>query len=512
MTCHAKHGICQKCYGWDLASGRPVDIGTAVGIIAAQSIGEPGTQLTMRTFHTGGVAGEDITHGLPRVTELFEARKPKGQAHARRDRRHAARSRTREKTRKLDDHRRRGPREELHGLAPRASASRHRRRRRGRAGHAADRGFGQPARPARSSRPEGRAVATSSAEVQDVYASPGRRHQRQAHRGHRASDDAQGLRAGRRRHRLPARPARRPLRLRRGERARRSRDGGEPAKAESVLLGITKASLATDSYLSAASFQETTRVLTDAAIAGKEDNLLGLKENVIIGKLIPAATGMKRYRSVKLTYKGQTAEWPDMEGRGPAAGVRARGAQGARGDAADAAGDRRGVRAHRGGGHRVLRGPATRRTSRSSTSARCCRTRTRSTAGACRRRSRPRPSPPRPRPTAKAEDGRDRRRRATDDQCQAMTGTGAQCRNKALEGTRYCRTHEKQRGDRRHVQGSLRRRPPVHEQGPGRQRLLRRARQVRRAVGDRRGRPGSSAGAPRRSSGVGWTRPDAWLD
>ena len=80
MTCHAKHGICQACYGWDLASGRPVDIGTAVGIIAAQSIGEPGTQLTMRTFHTGGVAGEDITHGLPRVTELFEARKPKGQA------------------------------------------------------------------------------------------------------------------------------------------------------------------------------------------------------------------------------------------------------------------------------------------------------------------------------------------------------------------------------------------------------------------------------------------------
>ena len=80
MTCHAKHGICQACYGWDLASSRPVDIGTAVGIIAAQSIGEPGTQLTMRTFHTGGVAGEDITHGLPRVTELFEARKPKGQA------------------------------------------------------------------------------------------------------------------------------------------------------------------------------------------------------------------------------------------------------------------------------------------------------------------------------------------------------------------------------------------------------------------------------------------------
>ncbi len=80
MTCHARHGICQKCYGWDLASGQPVDIGTAVGIIAAQSIGEPGTQLTMRTFHTGGVAGEDITHGLPRVTELFEARKPKGQA------------------------------------------------------------------------------------------------------------------------------------------------------------------------------------------------------------------------------------------------------------------------------------------------------------------------------------------------------------------------------------------------------------------------------------------------
>ena len=106
MTCHAKHGICQACYGWDLASSRPVDIGTAVGIIAAQSIGEPGTQLTMRTFHTGGVAGEDITHGLPRVTELFEARKPKGQAILA----EVAGKLTIEdedKTRKLDDHRRR---------------------------------------------------------------------------------------------------------------------------------------------------------------------------------------------------------------------------------------------------------------------------------------------------------------------------------------------------------------------------------------------------------------------
>ena len=123
MTCHAKHGICQACYGWDLASSRPVDIGTAVGIIAAQSIGEPGTQLTMRTFHTGGVAGEDITHGLPRVTELFEARKPKGQAHPRRGRRQAD-HRGRRQDPQAHHHRRRWPREGVHGLASRAPASR----------------------------------------------------------------------------------------------------------------------------------------------------------------------------------------------------------------------------------------------------------------------------------------------------------------------------------------------------------------------------------------------------
>ena len=161
MTCHAKHGICQACYGWDLASSRPVDIGTAVGIIAAQSIGEPGTQLTMRTFHTGGVAGEDITHGLPRVTELFEARKPKGQAILA----EVAGKLTIEdadKTRMLTRHRRRGPREGVHGLAPRDAAARRRRRRDDRARPAAHQGFREPARPARTSRARTRRFATSS--------------------------------------------------------------------------------------------------------------------------------------------------------------------------------------------------------------------------------------------------------------------------------------------------------------------------------------------------------------
>jgi DNA-directed RNA polymerase subunit beta' len=314
MTCHAKYGVCQKCYGWDLASSRPVDIGTAVGIIAAQSIGEPGTQLTMRTFHTGGVAGEDITHGLPRVTELFEARRPKGQAIL------AEIGGTlliedADKTRKLVVHGEDG--HEKSYLVSRRS-----RLRPGVAdgvtvvaGQQLTEGSVNP-HDLLELRGETDVLSYIVAEVQDVYASQGvdinDKHieviARQMMRKVSVLDAGET-------DFLPGQLADRFAYAEENDRVIAA--GKEPATAESVLLGITKASLATDSYLSAASFQETTRVLTDAAIAGKEDNLLGLKENVIIGKLIPAATGMSRYRGVRLTYKGQSAEWSLEEGRGP---------------------------------------------------------------------------------------------------------------------------------------------------------------------------------------------------
>jgi len=314
MTCRAKYGVCQKCYGWDLASSRPVDIGTAVGIIAAQSIGEPGTQLTMRTFHTGGVAGEDITHGLPRVTELFEARRPKGQAIL------AEIGGTlliedADKTRKLIVHGEDGHEKSY-------LVSRRARMRPGVAdgitvvaGQQLTEGSVNP-HDLLELRGETDVLTYIVAEVQDVYASQGvdinDKHieviARQMMRKLSVLDAGET-------DFLPGQLADRFAFAEENDRVITA--GGEPAKAESVLLGITKASLATDSYLSAASFQETTRVLTDAAIAGKEDNLLGLKENVIIGKLIPAATGMRRYRGVHLTYKGKPADWNLEEARGP---------------------------------------------------------------------------------------------------------------------------------------------------------------------------------------------------
>jgi DNA-directed RNA polymerase subunit beta' len=314
MTCRAKYGVCQKCYGWDLASSRAVDIGTAVGIIAAQSIGEPGTQLTMRTFHTGGVAGEDITHGLPRVTELFEARRPKGQAIL------AEISgvlviEDADKTRKLTVH-------DDKGHDKSYTVSRRARLRPGvvdgvivAAGQQLTEGSVNP-HDLLELRGETDVLTYIVAEVQDVYASQGvdindkhieviaRQMMRKLSVLDAGDTDF-----------LPGQLVDRFVFADENDRVIAA--GGEPAKAESVLLGITKASLATDSYLSAASFQETTRVLTDAAIAGKEDNLLGLKENVIIGKLIPAATGMRRYRGVHLTYKGQSADWNAEENRGP---------------------------------------------------------------------------------------------------------------------------------------------------------------------------------------------------
>ncbi|MBW6468200.1 MAG: DNA-directed RNA polymerase subunit beta' [Coriobacteriia bacterium] len=310
MTCHARHGICQACYGWDLASRLPVDIGTAVGIIAAQSIGEPGTQLTMRTFHTGGVAGEDITHGLPRVTELFEARKPKGQAIL------AEISGTlkiddTDKTRHLivtDEE----------GQEKSYQVSRRARLRPGvvdgmevALGQQLTEGSVNPHDLLHLKGPSD-VLLYIVAQVQDVYRSQGvdinDKHieviSRQMLRKVTVLEpgDTEYL-PGQLVERLAFEQTNEHLMA----------DGAESGVGAPVLLGITKASLATDSYLSAASFQETTRVLTDAAIAGKEDQLLGLKENVIIGKLIPAATGMKRYRSVKLTYKGQSAEWAGVE-------------------------------------------------------------------------------------------------------------------------------------------------------------------------------------------------------
>lgn len=295
LTCKSRHGVCVKCYGRNLASGSTVEVGEAVGIIAAQSIGEPGTQLTMRTFHTGGVAGDDITQGLPRVEELFEARKPKGKAEI----------------------------SEVDGIARIVE---------GKNGRMievqAEDGevksystvFGARLRVSEGDFVESGTILTEGSvnphelllvrgirgvqtyllqEVQRVYR-------------------MQGVEINDKHIEVIVRQMLRKVRVEEPgdtellagglvdvfdfeERNAKAMElGGEPAVARPVMLGITKASLATDSFLSAASFQETTRVLTDAAIKGKSDPLLGLKENVIIGKLIPAGTGMSRYRQVRI--------------------------------------------------------------------------------------------------------------------------------------------------------------------------------------------------------------------
>ena len=278
-----------------LATGEIAQIGDAVGIIAAQSIGEPGTQLTMRTFHTGGVAGADITHGLPRVVELFEARNPKGLAKlAEQDGVVSIEETDKALTVVITDDGRRGA--PPHVPAPHAAA----RRRTGEKvdGRApAQRGLAEPARAARlRGRTETELYLVD--EVQKVYKSQGveindkhielivrqmLKKVRVDQKGDTDSCPASSSTASCSRARTAVEKA-----------------GGEPAKFEALILGITKASLKTESFLSAASFQETTKVLTDAAIEGKIDRLLGLKENVIIGKLIPAATGLKRYRRIEI--------------------------------------------------------------------------------------------------------------------------------------------------------------------------------------------------------------------
>ena len=304
FTCNTRHGVCKKCYGRNLATGQEVEVGEAVGIIAAQSIGEPGTQLTMRTFHTGGVAGDDITQGLPRIQELFEARNPKGQAVI----------------------------SEIEGTVVSINEIRDKQQEITIQGAVESRSYTAPysARlkvnvndmvvPGQeltegSIDPKELLKVTNVRSVQEYLL-------KEVQKVYRM----QGVEIGDKHVEVMVRQMLKKIRvIDAGETdvlpgtlldihqfTQANRDallkGKNPATARPVLLGITKASLETDSFLSAASFQETTRVLTDAAIKGKRDELLGLKENVIIGKLIPAGTGMQRYRKAVpvLTEKEET--------------------------------------------------------------------------------------------------------------------------------------------------------------------------------------------------------------
>ncbi|MGH9091361.1 MAG: DNA-directed RNA polymerase subunit beta', partial [Acidimicrobiales bacterium] len=291
LTCEATHGVCAACYGQSLATGRMIELGEAVGVIAAQSIGEPGTQLTMRTFHTGGVVGEDITHGLPRVVELFEARTPKGAAVLAR---HSGVVRVEEEeggrriTVVADD-----GTEETALVPPRA----HLEVADGQEVSAGDALVEGPKDPKELLEVKGIRETQQYLveEVQKVYRDQGV----SIHDKHIELIVRQMLRRV-----LVAEPG--DSTFLPGERVDNQiyaevnrglvEEGNRPAEGRPELMGITKASLATDSWLSAASFQETTRVLTEAAIESRSDQLFGLKENIIIGKLIPAGTGMERYR------------------------------------------------------------------------------------------------------------------------------------------------------------------------------------------------------------------------
>ncbi|GAC1317661.1 MAG: DNA-directed RNA polymerase subunit beta' [Thermoleophilaceae bacterium] len=295
LKCEADTGICQHCYGVAMATGNVAGIGDAVGIIAAQSIGEPGTQLTLRTFHTGGVAGADITHGLPRVVELFEARKPKGLAKLAEEDGVVTIEDT-EKARRVivtDS----GGEEHAYPF-PQRTRLFVENGEKIKAGKQLNEGSIYP-HELLEIRGRTDTEVYLVAEVQKVYRSQGvdindkhieiivrqmMKKVRVEQKGD--SDYLPGQLVDR--HEFAA------------ENARIGESGGETAELAEIILGITKASLATDSFLSAASFQETTKVLTDAALEGKTDRLLGLKENVIIGKLIPAATGLRRYRRLEM--------------------------------------------------------------------------------------------------------------------------------------------------------------------------------------------------------------------
>ena len=296
LTCKSHVGICAKCYGANMATGEPVQVGEAVGIIAAQSIGEPGTQLTMRTFHTGGVAGDDITQGLPRVEELFEARKPKGLAIITEFGGVATLHDTKKKREVIVTNQETG--EQKAYLIPYGSRI----------------------------KVQDGAHLEAGDELTEGSVNP---HDLLKIKGLRAAQDymlqevqrvyrLQGVDINDKHIEVIVRQMLKKIRVEeRGDteflpgtmvnvlefndvNEQMIAEGKEPATGEQIMLGITKASLATDSFLSAASFQETTKVLTEAAIKGKVDHLIGLKENVLIGKLIPAGTGMKKYRNVKL--------------------------------------------------------------------------------------------------------------------------------------------------------------------------------------------------------------------
>jgi DNA-directed RNA polymerase subunit beta' len=297
MNCETVYGICGKCYGRNLATGEPVNIGEAVGITAAQSIGEPGTQLTMRTFHTGGVAGSDITHGLPRVEELFEARKPKGLAEICE---HdgtviSIESRKDNKT----EIRIRGEEDKVY-IIPYAARIKVKEGDFVAAGDGITQGPLNPHDILRLNGVEG-VYQYLLKEVQRVY----------KQQGVDINDKHIEVIVSQMISKYKVEESGDTLLLPGGLYSKQEYEDAnaeaiakdeEPAAGKKTLLGITKASLATNSFLSAASFQETTRVLTDAAIKGKSDKLLGLKENVIIGKLIPAGTGMRRYRDIELDY------------------------------------------------------------------------------------------------------------------------------------------------------------------------------------------------------------------
>ncbi len=295
LTCRTRHGVCKKCYGRNLATGREVEIGEAVGTIAAQSIGEPGTQLTMRTFHTGGVAGDDITQGLPRIQELFEARNPKGQAVITEIDGEVVEIREGKEKREVEIH---GAVENKIYAVPYGSRLKVVEGQKVNAGDELTEGSIDPKELLRVKGTRG-VQEYILREVQKVYRMQGV----EINDKHIEIMIRQMLRKVR-----VTNPGSTDLLL--GsyvdvydfEEANRKafKEGREPAVAKPVLLGITKASLETDSFLSAASFQETTRVLTDASIKGKRDELLGLKENVIIGKLIPAGTGMPNYRHLEI--------------------------------------------------------------------------------------------------------------------------------------------------------------------------------------------------------------------
>ncbi len=328
LTCKCKNGVCSKCYGANMATGEAVQVGEAVGIIAAQSIGEPGTQLTMRTFHTGGVAGDDITQGLPRVEELFEARKPKGLAIITEFAGTATLSDTKKKREVIVTNEETG--ESKAYLIPYGS---------------------------RIKVQDGQ-VLEAGDELTEGSVNP---HDILKIKGLRAAQDyllrevqrvyrLQGVEINDKHIEVIVRQMLKKIRIEEkgdseflpGSMAdvlefnevneQLAEEGKEVATGEQIMLGITKASLATDSFLSAASFQETTKVLTEAAIKGKIDNLIGLKENVIIGKHIPAGTGMKKYRDVRLntdvkpedeiSFEEEDLELPeDLEEMAEAAGM-----------------------------------------------------------------------------------------------------------------------------------------------------------------------------------------------